>query len=90
MNALNKLQNKIQELKSKYEATQQENQELKAQLHNINSAQSEQQNIINHLRSEAERCTTLESTIEKLKAELQEQDAYIEKITLQVEALLEQ
>ena len=88
MNALQRLQEKITELKKEYEATKIQNEDLKSQLAGVASAQNEQQNIINHLRNEAERCSTLESTIEKLKNELREKDAEIEKIISQVEALL--
>jgi len=88
MDALQRLQDKIKELKHEYEAIKKQNEDLKSQLAGVASAQNEQQNIINHLRSEAERAQTLESSIEKLKAELHEKDAEIEKIINQVEALL--
>jgi len=88
MNALQRLQDKIIELKNKYGSIKKQNEDLKSQLAGVASAQNEQQNLINQLRSEAERCTTLESTIEKLKFELEEKDEEIEKIIAQVEALL--
>ena len=88
MNVLEKLKNKIEEWKTQYEAIKLENQDLKSQLANVASLQDEQQMLINKLKSEAERCDSLEFTIEELKEELKEKDTEIEKIIAQVEALL--
>jgi predicted nuclease with TOPRIM domain len=88
MNVLARLNEKIQELKTQYEALQKENSELKSQLAGVESVQNEQQNIIDHLRVEAQRAQTLESAVEKLKEELSQRDEEIEKVITQVEELL--
>jgi hypothetical protein len=54
MNALARLQEKIEELKNSYEAIVQSNQELKTQLEEKDQSQSEQQNTIDLLRYELE------------------------------------
>ncbi len=88
MSALNRLQEKITQLKTGYETIKQQNEELKSQLTTMSSSQSEQEMLINNLRAEAEKVQSLESTVETLKRELLEKDAEIEKIIAQVEALL--
>ena len=88
MSALNRLQEKITQLKTGYEAIKQQNEELRNQLTTMSSSQSEQEMLINNLRAEAEKVQSLESTVETLKRELLEKDAEIEKIIAQVEALL--
>ena len=88
MSALNRLQEKITQLKTGYEAIKQQNEELRNQLTTMSSSQSEQEMLINNLRAEAEKVQSLESTVETLKRELMEKDAEIEKIIAQVEALL--
>ena len=88
MSALNRLQEKITQLKTGYETIKQQNEDLKSQLTTMSSSQSEQEMLINNLRAEAEKVQSLESTVETLKRELLEKDAEIEKIIAQVEALL--
>ena len=88
MSALQRLQEKITQLKNNYDAIKVQNEDLKSQLAGIASSQNEQQALIAELRTEAERCQTLESTIERLKNELTEKDNEIEKIITQVESLL--
>ena len=88
MSALQRLQEKITQLKNNYEAMKVQNEDLKSQLAGIASSQNEREAMIAELRVEAERCPTLESTIERLKNELAEKDGEIEKIIAQVEALL--
>ncbi len=88
MSALNRLQEKITQLKTDYESLKQQNEELRNQLTTMSSSQSEQEMLISNLRAEAEKVQSLESTVETLKRELLEKDAEIEKIIAQVEALL--
>jgi chromosome segregation ATPase len=88
MNVLQKLQDKINELKKEHESIKMQNEDLKNKLAGVASKQEEQQNLINHLKNEAEKCSALESTIDDLRLELLEKDEEIEKIISQVEALL--
>jgi len=88
MSALQRLQEKITQLKAGYEMLRAENAELKEQVTGLSSSQSEQEMLINSLREEAQRAQTLESTVAELKRELEEKDAEIEKIIAQVESLL--
>ena len=88
MNALQRLQEKITNIKERYEALKAENAELKSQLTNLSSSQSEQEMLINSLREEAQKAQSLEQTVAQLKQELAEKDAEIEKIIAQVESLL--
>ncbi len=88
MSALMRLQEKITHLKEGYEALKAENAELKSQLTNLSSSQSEQEMLINSLREEAQKAQSLEERVSQLKQELQEKDSEIEKIIAQVESLL--
>ena len=54
MSALQRLQEKIEQLKNSYEGMKHEVGELRSQLENASSGQNEQQNIINQLRGELE------------------------------------
>jgi predicted RNase H-like nuclease (RuvC/YqgF family) len=83
-----RLQEKITHLKEGYEALKAENAELKSQLTNLSSSQSEQEMLINSLREEAQKAQSLEERVSQLKQELQEKDSEIEKIIAQVESLL--
>jgi predicted RNase H-like nuclease (RuvC/YqgF family) len=88
MSALQRLQEKITQLKTDYEAVKAQNAELKSQLTNLSGAQSEQEMLINNLREEAQKAQALESTVSELRRELEEKDTEIEKIIAQVESLL--
>ena len=88
MNALQKLQEKIEQWRVDHEALKEQNSDLKSQLAGVASAQNDQESVIAELRKEVEQCTAQESTIEALKRELEEKDAEIEKIIAQVETLL--
>jgi len=88
MSALQRLQEKITQLKTDYEAVKAQNAELKSQLTNLSGAQSEQEMLISNLREEAQKAQALESTVSELRRELDEKDAEIEKIIAQVESLL--
>lgn len=88
MSALQRLQEKITQLKTGYDAIKAENTELKNQLMNLSSSQSEQEMLINNLREEAQKAQTLEQTVAELRRELEEKDTEIEKIIAQVESLL--
>jgi predicted RNase H-like nuclease (RuvC/YqgF family) len=88
MSALQRLQEKITQLKTDYEAVKAQNVELKSQLTNLSGAQSEQEMLINNLREEAQKAQALESTVSELRRELEEKDTEIEKIIAQVESLL--
>ena len=88
MSALQRLQEKITQLKTGYDAIKAENIELKDQLTNLSSSQSEQEMLINNLREEAQKAQILEQTVAELRRELEEKDAEIEKIIAQVESLL--
>ena len=69
MNALARLQEKIEELKNSYEAIVQSNQELKAQLEEKAQSQSEQQNAIDLLKYELEeKDKEIEEIIVKVEA----------------------
>ncbi|MEA3419316.1 MAG: hypothetical protein U9Q90_07935 [Campylobacterota bacterium] len=54
MSALQRLQEKIEQLKNSYDGMKYEVGELRSQLENASSGQNEQQNIINQLRGELE------------------------------------
>jgi peptidoglycan hydrolase CwlO-like protein len=54
MSALQRLQEKIEQLKNSYEGMKYEVGELRSQLESASSGQNEQQNIINQLRHELE------------------------------------
>ena len=88
MSALQRLQEKIMQLKTNYGAVKAQNAELKSQLANLSGAQSEQETLIDDLRQEAQKVETLEATVADLRRELDEKDAEIEKIIAQVESLL--
>jgi len=88
MSALQKLQEKIEQWKVNHEALKVQNSDLKSQLAGVANSQNDQEVLIAELRSELEKCTALESTIDTLKRELTEKDEEIEKIIAQVEALL--
>ena len=88
MSALQKLQEKIEQWRADHEALKVQNRDLKSQLASIASSQNDQESVIAELRSEVNKCTTQEATIEALKRELEEKDAEIEKIIAQVETLL--
>jgi len=88
MSALQRLQEKITQLKTDYDAIKAQNAELKQQLATLSSSQSEQEMLINNLREEAQKAQTLEQTVAELRRELEEKDTEIEKIIAQVESLL--
>ncbi|MEY3001961.1 MAG: hypothetical protein RLZZ428_336 [Pseudomonadota bacterium] len=78
MSALQKLQEKIEQWKSGYEALKQENTQLKTQLSMVSGSQNEYESQM----------ATLKREVEAKNAELAEKDAEIEKIIAQVESLL--
>ncbi len=69
MNALARLQEKIEELKNSYEAIVESNRELKEQLEQREQSQSEQQNTIDLLKYELdEKDKEIEEIILKVEA----------------------
>lgn len=88
MSALKKLQEKIEQWKATHEALKIENSELKSKVGSIVNSNEEELRLTHELREKSEKCVVYESTIATLKQELQEKDVEIEKIIIQVEALL--
>jgi chromosome segregation ATPase len=69
MSALGRLQEKIQELKEQYEALQQENAQLKAQIQHLSSSHGTQQASIAELRQELQdKDKEVEAIIAKVEA----------------------
>ncbi len=88
MSALQRLQEKIEQWRVKFEALKSENNDLKTKLSEIESSQNEQTEMIVELEKEVEKCIVQEDTINELKRELADKDAEIEKIISDVESLL--
>jgi len=88
MSALERLQEKIEQLKTDYVAIQEQNKNLKSQLAGVAAAHTDQEVLVTELRTELEKCTAQEQTIYTLQKELKEKDEEVEKIIAQVESLL--
>ncbi len=88
MNALERLQEKIEEWKRDREALITLNENLKSQLADVAAAQEKHESLKIELEASRERCRHLEEEVATLRRELEEKDAEIEKIVEQVEALL--
>jgi predicted RNase H-like nuclease (RuvC/YqgF family) len=88
MSALERLHEKIEQLKTDYVSIQEQNKNLKSQLAGVAAAHTDQETLVAELRAELEQCTAKEQTIRNLQQELQEKDNEIEKIIAQVESLL--
>jgi seryl-tRNA synthetase len=81
MSALQKLQIKLKQWKKDHQKVLEENQALKKQLYSIGNREE--------IQIQKEHCATLQNKIDILTAELEEKDEEIEKVILQVEAILE-
>jgi len=88
MSALQRLQEKIEQWRVKYEELKSENGELKIKLNDVANYKTEQSELIAGLEQEVEQCIMQEDTINELRKELSDKDAEIEKIISQVESLL--
>ena len=81
MSALQKLQTKIKQWQKDHKILLEENRQLTEQLERIGSKEE--------MKLKDAYCTKLQETIKALQAELDEKDEEIEKIIIQVEAILE-
>jgi len=88
MSALQKLQEKIEEWKKDHEVLKAQNSDLKSQLAGVAEAQKAKESLAIEVDTKTKQCETLEETVSRLKGELEEKDAEIEKIIAQVESLL--
>jgi len=88
MNALQKLQEKIEQWRRDHEELKTQNANLKSQLAGVAEAQKANESLVIEVEAKATQCTTLEETVATLRRELEEKDAEIEKIIAQVEMLL--
>ena len=88
MNALQKLQEKIEQWRRDHEELKTQNANLKSQLAGVAEAQKANESLVIEVEAKATQCTALEETVATLRRELEEKDAEIEKIIAQVEMLL--
>jgi len=88
MSALQKLQEKIEQWRQDHEELKRQNAELKSQLLGASEAQRANETLLVEVEAKAKQCETLEATVQRLQAELDEKDVEIEKIISQVESLL--
>ena len=88
MNALQKLQEKIEQWRHDHEELKIQNANLKSQLAGVAEAQKANESLVIEVEAKATQCTALEETVATLRRELEEKDAEIEKIIAQVETLL--
>ena len=88
MAALNRLQEKIEQWRVDHEEIKKQNSDLKSQLAGVAEAQKANESLVIEVEAKAKQCETLEATVLRLQAELDEKDAEIEKIISQVESLL--
>jgi chromosome segregation ATPase len=88
MSALQTLKEKIAHWKKEHEELKKINENLKSQLADVAAAQKENETLKRDLEESRGRCRELEEEIAVLRSELSEKDSEIEKIIVQVEALL--
>ena len=88
MSALLKLQEKIEQWRQDHEDLKKQNANLKSQLAGVAEAQKANESLVIEVEAKAKQCETLEATVARLQAELDEKDTEIEKIIAQVETLL--
>ena len=88
MEALNRLQEKIEQWRVDHEELKRQNANLKSQLAGVAEAQKENERLVIQLEAKEKECETLKATVARLQSELNDKDAEIEKIIAQVEALL--
>jgi len=88
MNALQKLQEKIEQWRRDHEDIKKQNANLKSQLAGVAEAQKANESLVIEVEAKATQCAELETTVATLRCELEEKDNEIEKIIAQVESLL--
>ena len=81
MSALQKLQAKIKQWQKDHKILEEENAQLKQKLDSVGTQKE--------IEIQKDYCAKLQETIDTLRLELEEKDEEIEKIIIQVEAILE-
>ncbi|NOR55322.1 MAG: hypothetical protein GQ531_03880 [Sulfurovum sp.] len=88
MEALNRLQEKIEQWKKDHQAIKSQNADLKSQLAGVAEAQKLKDSLVIELEAKTQECDAFKENVATLQRELEEKDTEIEKIIAQVESLL--